>query len=106
MYIRISVRKVKSDERDFYRAALAEQSRKVLELEPRTRNYYFLQDQNDPDIFFIIAMFQDRAAHEHHINTPHLKQYLQQLRSHGIKPEQIGKWEAVNLVPDDASSPE
>lgn len=103
MHIRVNAIRVKPEQRDLYRKMLQEETEKVQALEPRdkTRNYYFMQDVNDPNTFLMFAVFADEAAFREHVDTPHYRHYVQQMKEHGIERERIGSWRATNIVPDD-----
>ena len=103
MHIRVNAIRVKPEQRDIYRKMLQEETEKVQALEPRnkTRNYYFLQDNNDPNTFLMFAVFADEAAFQEHVASAHYQHYVRQMKEAGIERERIGSWLATNIVPTD-----
>jgi 4-carboxymuconolactone decarboxylase len=103
MHIRVNAIRVKPEQRELYRKMLKEETEQVQALEPRdrTRNYYFMQDEKDPNTFLMFAVFADEAAFDEHVASPHFQHYLRQMKDLGIERERIGSWRASNIAPDD-----
>ena len=51
----------------------------VLANEPDCRRFELLKPQEDGDRVFLYEVYADQAALDHHLGTPYMKQYLEDL---------------------------
>ena len=58
-----------------YRAALAEEVRASMELEPGVLTLYAVFEKDDPTRLTILEMYASRQAYEAHVKSPHFLKY-------------------------------
>ena len=58
-----------------YRLALKEQMSTAVRLEPGVLSYQAVADRKDPSRITILEVYENRAAYESHVATPHFKKY-------------------------------
>ena len=57
-----------------FAAAIVENARASREEEPGCRQFDVCRDPNDPSVFFLYELYDDEAAIEAHIQSPHFLQ--------------------------------
>ena len=103
MYIRVTMQRVRPEQRDLYKRTWEEQAIGVHTLEPGNAHYLFMQDAANENQFIFVAIFKDRAAQQQHLEMPHFKKCKEILKANHIEPENLTIWEASNISPDDAA---
>ena len=61
-----------------YLALVTECGRESMAKEPGVYLMYSMQEKARPDRIAILEIYADRAAYEHHIQTPHFQKYKKQ----------------------------
>jgi quinol monooxygenase YgiN len=92
--IRIAQIEVDSTQLKEYNAALKEQMRTAVRLEPGVLTYYAVADKKHPSRITILEIYADSAAYLKHIATPHFKKYKTTV-AHMVKKLELVD---VNLV--------
>ena len=54
-----------------FEAAIAENARRSLELEPGCRQFDVCRDPDDRSLFFLYELYEDQAAIDAHLQSPH-----------------------------------
>ena len=60
---------------DQYNAALQDQMKTAIRVEPGVLTYYAVADKADPSSITILEIYADSAAYKAHIQTPHFLKY-------------------------------
>lgn len=102
MFIRVTVQKIKPQDRETYVKTFVDEAKQVHLTEPDNANYYFMRDLNDENTFVFVAAFKNRAAFESHLKEPHFLKYKETFAATGIKVESSIYWECENIAPNDA----
>ena len=71
MFVVIVDWRVAPEEADAFAALLEGQARASLSREPACRVFDVAQDPEDPGSFFLYEVYEDRAAFDLHLGTPH-----------------------------------
>jgi len=72
---RLSKITVNADHLPAYRAALAEEVRASMALEPGVRSLYAVFDKEDPTRLTILEIYASRQAYQQHVKSPHFLKY-------------------------------
>lgn len=67
---------MKPGQRDAYLARARQHRENVLKNEPGCHRFDLIVPAEDPDKMFLIEVYADQAALDHHLNTPYMKAYL------------------------------
>ena len=59
-----------------FKPLIVENSTASVRDEPTCRQFQVLQDEKDPDLFFLYEVYDDAAALEAHRETPHFKKFM------------------------------
>ena|SRR3990167_6341140 len=75
MFSLIATHIIQPKHRDDYLKAIKEDAIGSLRDEPGCSQFDILQDENDPNTFYLHETYLDRAAFEYHLTTPHFHQW-------------------------------
>lgn len=76
MYIIVVGLEIKPEHRqDFIKAALQDGHDSSLN-EPGTRRFELLQDESNPNCFYLSEVYEDKAAFEAHANGPYFQAFV------------------------------
>lgn len=75
MLIRISEIEIEPEYLQEYLEILKEESNTSVELEPGVVSIYPLYQKENPNQIRILEIYENRAAYESHLQTPHFKHY-------------------------------
>lgn len=77
---RIAKIKVNSSQLEQYKAALQEQMKAAIQLEPGVLSYTAVADKKDPSLITILEVYANQKAYQSHIETPHFKKYKETVK--------------------------
>lgn len=100
MFSLIATHIIQPEYRDAYIQAIFEDAAGSLKNEPDCLQFDVLQDESDPNIFYLHETYRDRAAFEKHMTTPHFKKWNDTVKNWFQKPA-IVFW-GKTLFPADA----
>ncbi|OGT51279.1 MAG: hypothetical protein A3E84_04190 [Gammaproteobacteria bacterium RIFCSPHIGHO2_12_FULL_42_13] len=75
MFSLIATHIIQPKHRDAYLKAIKEDAIGSLKNEPGCSQFDILQDEKDPNTFYLHETYTDRAAFEFHLTTPHFKKW-------------------------------
>ena len=75
MYILQVAVKVKPGHKEAYIQAITEDARSSVRDEPGCLRFEVMEDQEDPNLIYLVEVYRDQAAFEAHTKTPHLLRY-------------------------------
>lgn len=78
--VRLAKIKVDPLQLDKYNSALKEQMAAAVRIEPGVLTYYAVADKSDPSNITILEIYEDTAAYNTHITTPHFKKYKETVK--------------------------
>ena len=67
--------RVKPGKRDEFLQVIREDGESTTRNEPGNFGFYVVQNNEDPDRFFLFELYKDEAALEAHRATPHFRKY-------------------------------
>ncbi len=76
--VRISRIEVDPAQLPEYLALVTECGRESMTKEPGVYMMYSMQEKAHPERITILEIYADRAAYEHHVQTPHFQKYKQE----------------------------
>ena len=100
LVLMVNVR-VKPDRRDDFIAAVREDGEGTTTKEEGNFQFSVVQDNEDPDRFFLFEVYRDEAALEAHRNTPHFLKYRE--ATAGVHAEDTVRRTGTNVFPDDSA---
>lgn len=74
--VRIAHLTIKPGKLEAFKAAVREEMRDALRLEPGVVAIYAVADKNDPNKLMFFEMYVDEAAYQIHRETPHFVKYF------------------------------
>jgi quinol monooxygenase YgiN len=78
--VRLAKIKVDPSQLEKYNAALKEQMKTAVRVEPGVLTYYAVADKSDPTSITILEIYADTAAYNRHVATPHFKKYKEAVK--------------------------
>ena len=78
--VRLAKIKVDPLQLEKYNAALKEQMKTAIRVEPGVLTYYAVADKSDPTNITILEIYADTAAYNLHVATPHFKKYKEAVK--------------------------
>lgn len=78
--VRLAKIKVDPLQLEKYNAALKEQMKTAIRVEPGVLTYYAVADKTDPTNITILEIYADTAAYNLHVTTPHFKKYKEAVK--------------------------
>lgn len=79
--VRLAKIKVDPARLDQYNAALQDQMKTAIRVEPGVLTYYAVADKADPSSITILEIYASKEAYESHIATPHFKKYKETVKN-------------------------
>lgn len=76
-FINVAEITLKPECREAFLAAVREEMRESLRVEPGVIALYAVADENDPNKLTSFDMYEDEAAYAAHCETPHFKKYIE-----------------------------
>lgn len=73
--IQLAALRIKQDSLEAYLSYLQEAIRTSVAKEPGVLMLYALQDREDPSKITVVEIYEDQAAYESHITSPHFLKY-------------------------------
>src|SRR5829696_10482547 len=97
MFVIVVLCRVKSDKIEaFKEAALDDAHHSVLD-EPGCLRFDVIQDDEDPTKFWLYEIYQDRAAFDHHLTTPHYHRWREATKDIFAEPAQVSNCHSIFL---------
>ena len=90
--VRLAKIKVDPAQLDQYNAALQEQMKTAIRVEPGVLTYYAVADKADPSSITILEIYASKEAYELHIATPLSKEYGDSV---GKAPKHKRYWQCI-----------
>ena len=82
--------------------ALLHQAKEVSDHEPGCTRYDIIQDGGDPNKIWLYEVFQNDAAFQAHIDSPHTARFMETTKAWRGDPELISRG-SYNVWPTDAN---
>lgn len=79
--VRIAQLTIKPGQLEAFKAAVREEMRDALRLEPGVLAIYAVADKNDPNKLMFFEMYVDEAAYQIHRETPHFIKYFESTKN-------------------------
>lgn len=105
MILTIAKVTVKEGQCEEFQEAIKAYRAQILDYEPGTIMFDLFQDSGRESAFTIVELFQDEAAHEHHVAAPFRERHLTRIRApiteasasnhHAVEAESL----LSNLIP-------
>lgn len=102
MYVQNWDIRLKPEHRDEYLRLLVEEVRRAKRLERGIKRFDVLQNLADPNLIHLVEVYTDKAAWEHHRNTPYLLEFSEKTQHCYAAEAPMRCSEARNLEPPDA----
>lgn len=100
MYVLLLKFQVKPENLDQFREEILVDASTSVAKEPGCYQFDVSQDESDPNVLYLYEVYADKAAFEAHLETPHLKRWLQVSKDWHAAEEIIYK--ASTIFPDDS----
>ena len=86
MYVIVVSTEIKPEHRqDFLKAALQDAHDSSLN-EPGTRRFELIEDESNPNRFYFMEVYEDKAAFEAHGNGPYFQAFVAAVSGYEAKP--------------------
>lgn len=93
LFIRIAKLQIDSTQLESYNAALKEEIKTSVQIEPGVLTLYAVADKSNPSSIIIFEIYASEAAYNAHRETPHFIKYK------NITKEMVTSLELLNVVP-------
>jgi autoinducer 2-degrading protein len=86
MYVIVVSTEIKPEHRqDFIKAALQDGHDSSLN-EPGTRRFELIEDENNPNLFYFMEVYEDKAAFNAHGDGPYFKAFIAAVAGYEARP--------------------
>jgi quinol monooxygenase YgiN len=88
MFVIVVLCRVKPDKIEAFKEAALDDARHSVLDEPGCLRFDVVQEDEDPTKFWLYEVYQDRAAFDHHLTTPHLHRWREVTKELFSEPAQ------------------
>ncbi|MCL5111016.1 MAG: antibiotic biosynthesis monooxygenase [Chloroflexi bacterium] len=95
MYVVIATLRIKPERREDFLAALLDDARVSIEIEPGVYRFDVTADEADPNRLHLYEVYEDQAAHQRHKETPHFLRWRDTVADWYAEPLRVSRGHSI-----------